>query len=408
MKKNIISIFLIWVFLFVFVQPVLATSATGSPSPSPMPSPVPDPDDTHTLYQYLLYTNDESGNLLYLKGLLNKKGYFTNPSADQDVKSNFFDTNTLIAINAVCRRMGLPWSDYGIYSESFYALRDHPENIPMIDATLPPTPTPGPNEIYIDIPPNTTQSDYPMISTLQKHLRDLGYDTDSKGNLFALTPGTYDLAMRDMLLSYCELNNIPWSEISDNFTITALMQETIMNDSRQRREVVEEQEDVKESGLLGYFFKKVTLFGIEMYNYVVWLISFALIAVIVLLCVFFFSPKQAPVSGGGHQTLSKYRRSNQIEFIISYDGNEKSYIGSIDHTLKIGRNIGNFPLDLSDRKISKKHCEIYYSGKMLMIRDYSSNGTFVNGKPCNHGEYVLHNNDVITIGDHRITIKFKG
>jgi len=43
----------------------------------------------------------------------------------------------------------------------------------------------------------------------------------------------------------------------------------------------------------------------------------------------------------------------------------------------------------------------------LMLRDFSSYGTRINGELCHHSQHVLHSGDVIDVGDHRITIQFK-
>ena len=68
--------------------------------------------------------------------------------------------------------------------------------------------------------------------------------------------------------------------------------------------------------------------------------------------------------------------------------------------------MGKFPLNLEDAKISRRHCELYYLNGALMLRDYSSNGTTVNGKPVHNAECLLSSGDVIAIGNHTITITF--
>ena len=131
----------------------------------------------------------------------------------------------------------------------------------------------------------------------------------------------------------------------------------------------------------------------------VMLIALALLVALALGVMFFFLP-------GGKGDAASAKGSGGIQFVIEYQGKKRNYNCDIDHTLKIGREVGDFPIDVNDHSISRKHCEIYYSGKNLMIRDYSSTGTFVNGKNCSKGEYVLHSNDTIKIGAHTITIVF--
>lgn len=61
---------------------------------------------------------------------------------------------------------------------------------------------------------------------------------------------------------------------------------------------------------------------------------------------------------------------------------------------------------MGDTRISRKHCDIYYLNRNLMLRDHSSNGTYVNGKLLLNGEHVLTSGDVLKVGHHTITIYF--
>ena len=53
-------------------------------------------------------------------------------------------------------------------------------------------------------------------------------------------------------------------------------------------------------------------------------------------------------------------------------------------TLRIGREMNTLPINPADHAISRKHCELYYMNDVLMLRDFSSNGTIINGNLCSH------------------------
>ena len=96
----------------------------------------------------------------------------------------------------------------------------------------------------------------------------------------------------------------------------------------------------------------------------------------------------------------------EMVFTVDYNGKTCVYREQINNYVRIGRATDKFPLDLSDKGISRKHCEIYMKAGKLMLRDFSSNGTFVNGELCHHAERALYSGDMLKVGDHRITVQF--
>jgi pSer/pThr/pTyr-binding forkhead associated (FHA) protein len=53
---------------------------------------------------------------------------------------------------------------------------------------------------------------------------------------------------------------------------------------------------------------------------------------------------------------------------------------------------------INDRKASRRHASIFYSGSEFRIRDEgSANGTLLNGSKV--GEYIIRDGDEVTVGD---------
>lgn len=74
-------------------------------------------------------------------------------------------------------------------------------------------------------------------------------------------------------------------------------------------------------------------------------------------------------------------------------------------TLNVGRN-RDVELPLPDLKLSRRHCQLYYTGDKCMLRDLdSTNGTFVNGTRIK-GEVELNDFDRIVIGDTEIEFHY--
>jgi len=83
------------------------------------------------------------------------------------------------------------------------------------------------------------------------------------------------------------------------------------------------------------------------------------------------------------------------------DKNNKYEINKSDFTL--GRKIGS-DLVINDSKVSRLHASIHITNGKLWIRDENSTiGLFVNGKIVQ--QMVLHNGDLIQIGDSKFFIK---
>jgi pSer/pThr/pTyr-binding forkhead associated (FHA) protein len=90
------------------------------------------------------------------------------------------------------------------------------------------------------------------------------------------------------------------------------------------------------------------------------------------------------------------------EFLVELDSGER---------LRIGRKREQQPvrkLILDDKSVSGTHAEIWSDGYNWRITDrMSTNGTFLNGKPCASGEeYILRHGDEVRIAHIPMLIAF--
>ena len=348
--------------------------AAETPAPTVEPTTVPMDMVDHEL-QYYLFEHDSQGHVLDLKSALNDFGYYPSAAQDGDKRSDFLDSITMVALERCCKLNNLPYDPYGVTTEAYFAIT----NRQIIDQTKPtPTPSPmGDDALYHPIAVNESSD---AVTALQGQLKKLGYAIDpNTGEPVELQLGVYTREMQQIIAFYCRENNLNVPGLND--PISPQLQGTIMKDTKVYVLPTPTPEPTPTSNgkIIDYFTAPRTLFGkITMPTWGVWLVAMALVAAIVLVMIYFFMPGS---SDSGKKKGGK--RGGKIKFIIEYDGKKKEYSCDIDHTLKI-----------------------YYSGKTLMIRDYSTNGTFVNGKACNAGEYALHSGDTIKIGAHTLTILF--
>ena len=82
----------------------------------------------------------------------------------------------------------------------------------------------------------------------------------------------------------------------------------------------------------------------------------------------------------------------------------RSVTVSLDTPLRIGRSENTLPLDPNDSDISRMHCQLYFRGDALILRDYSTNGTYLNNTLTHNCEAVVRDRDTIRLGNHVITV----
>ena len=94
-------------------------------------------------------------------------------------------------------------------------------------------------------------------------------------------------------------------------------------------------------------------------------------------------------------------------FTVDYNGKTCVYREQINNYVRIGRATDKFPLDLSDKGISRKHCEIYMKAGKLMLRDFFQQRHVRQRRIVPpRGAGAVFTGDMLKVGDHRITVQF--
>ena len=224
----------------------------------------------------------------------------------------------------------------------------------------------------------------PIISDIQNRLTELGYP-------YEFTEGVYDLKLQEAIEKFCEINGIDYDRSRDN-GITPGIQSLLMEGDPKP------YSESKAQGIIeiakAHLLSTITVFNLIMPMYLIWFAALILIIILILII--------AMLSGGKKKSV---KTKNEIEFTIEYG--EKSEIKrlKIEDKLIIGRDFDILPVHQDDLAVSRKHCEIYKRNGVYMLRDFSSNGTSVNGKLCSESEQLLSSGDTIAIGMHKIKIR---
>ena len=396
------------ILLCVLVQALFLCAFADESEPTPMPYP----DDGSI--RYTLYAKD--AEILRLKDKLLEYGYYPSLVSTNDIAGIMLDEITLDAVRECCVVNNLPYSNQGITHTAWDSILGGlvvPYN----------TPTPAPQATAA-----ASTGEFPHIAwgdnihtveiiRIQALLDDLGY-------LSNYTPGVYGWELRDAIDLFCELNMIAYDQGAvENNGISPIFQQMLFNNDKEWApfttpepviEVTPTPEPSVEPGKVekvrNYFTSSSVVFGINMPNIALGLIGLVIVILCIILLVHFFIPAK---KGGENSSSAKTRlgssrmpAAHHIDFYVECEGGQWVHAADVGPAVRIGRNIGSFPLQLSDTQISRKHCEIYNMNGSIMLRDYSGNGTLVNGRMCHHAEYVLTSGDVLEIGRHRITVVF--
>jgi len=97
-------------------------------------------------------------------------------------------------------------------------------------------------------------------------------------------------------------------------------------------------------------------------------------------------------------------RTNAPRFIVTHAGKTLQDVQLVESRVLVGRS-GISDILIEDRFVSKQHALIVWNDTSVILIDLnSSNGTFVNSRRIR--TRVLHNDDIISMGDHRMKLVF--
>ena len=233
------------------------------------------------------------------------------------------------------------------------------------------------------------------IARIQEQLIRLNYlkAQDSGYSARKLTPAVFDA-----LRMFLEKNGR--SDLFDAHVIGSDAQEVLFDENALPNTMgaIEKLRD--------YFLTKTVLFGLMVPTLVIWILGLLLLIACVIAIIYFFGSSEVAKDQrpDGQKSTPKPKKGKKLKFEITYQNDHKSCERVLDGTLEIGRNTDGLPLNPEDSEISRKHCELYFKQKSLMLRDISSYGTSVNGELVHNAEHLLKSGDVFVIGSHAIRV----
>lgn len=352
---------------------------------------------------YVIRTEEEpkTENVLVgqLQDRLTELGYYSGN------RTLIYDADTQYAVYSFCMKNGLSYPTKGVTEALWDSIRS-PSAISAADSTA----------AYTDIAPGSSGD---AVLALQTRLKELLYYTRE----LTLTPGVYDEDTQQAVALFCASNNIAYNTQG----ASAALQQILFSEGAVPYE--EDDSSVSEK-MAAYMLRKVSMLGVSIPMFFIWIVSAVLIVLILVLCIYFFVPGEQrssaplppPAGTPRHwrKNLSDEQSSSAlsqkmmhgsyaghtIHFQINYRGNIRNEQRHCNPSLSIGRSCGDLPLDASDGMVSRSHCDLYYKGAVLMLVDHSSNGTLVNGNPIHNCECRINSGDTLIIGSHQMSLQF--
>ncbi len=331
-------------------------------------------------------------DIIDFKVKLYQMGFYSAGVSDTILQSRELDNLTMAAVKLVCSyNPELIYYDNGVSNYLYWHVMG------IMGAGLK-TPLSATYEAFV-----LGDSD-DAITSVQNRLNQLGYDNAG----YSFTPGVYDEELQAVIDEFVRCNKFVY-EREDGITVE--MQELLFSDGAAAY--------VKEKSLsdavFGYLKGSSAIGGVHIPNIAMLGIGFLMLCVIVLLVIGIAVPnnfkamsniQEGRALKGKRRAVRRGKKDAEMVFKIEYGTSTYVHRVEMNKYVRIGRATGDFPLNIADESISRKHCEICCEGDVVMLRDFSSYGTNINGEVCHHTQRALHSGDVIEVGAHRITIEF--
>ena len=246
------------------------------------------------------------------------------------------------------------------------------------------TPT---DEVYQTLLPGTESE---AVTKIQNRLNQLGYDEVG----YSFAAGLYDDALQGAIDAFVQCNKFIYDRDEG---ITISLQELIFSNDAKAYDPGETSQEKFPANVISWLGANGSLLGLQIPNWSLVIIGFVMLGVIVALVFELASP---------NDKNNNMNKQKQIHFTIEYGGESLEHSVDMDERIRIGRAVGDFPLNLADGGVSREHCEVHMENGQLLLCDVSSYGTMVNGKKILHEQCVLRPGDVFEVGQHRITVQF--
>lgn len=411
--------------------PTFTPTPTPAPTPEPTPTVTPSPTPAPGPRDLMIKDGDTGSAVSEVQRKLKALFYYTGEITRR------YDEATANAMDDFCQANGLEKAD-GVTYENYEVLIGSASIVAKATDTPapPPTPTPSPEPTaspapqYIDVLPGDNNE---YILKLQSKLQALGYYAEG----VQYTLGSYDQATQGAIDAFCAQNNIvPGNGIS------ASLMDTILNSASKFVPVATPGPSVTDT-FRTFMLGTVTIAGFVLPT---WTLLAACLVILILIIVLlllsrekkrliphdeiaslscnasanpfsstgsFADQQDQPTIGyvGGSEDEVKTEGppidTRPVTADITYNGKTRSESLLVIGRFTIGRSRTQLLLDATDTSVSRKHCEIFFSGTQLMICDFSSLGTIVDGSriPSNV-DLPLNSGSVVIAGRHKMVFHY--
>lgn len=374
-KKCIVLVCLFSLLLTMFAFPGFAEAAEEDP--------------------YLILTPEDAKNATEnmmvgtLQERLTELGYYT------EKVTLILDATTRFALYNFCLANGLPFDEGGVRQSTWDAL--------MSETAIP---VDGLDE-YTFIPYGTVSE---TVLALQTRLKELQYYEG-----LVLVPEVYDEDLQTAVDRFCEINAVSYERSG----ITPAVQELIYSSVALPYIAPVEQRSSAER-FADYMMQDADLLFVVVPVFVVWILVMFLVLIAVFVVIWLVRKRKANQKMKTDQKkqsikVGKSRKNmppplpekqKMLRLQIDYQGKTWNVEKDASQPLAIGRGAADIQLDESDRGVSRKHCVLFFNGAILMLRDESGNGTYVNGSVFHKCATPVQSGDSIVIGSHHIFLRF--
>lgn len=325
-----------------------------------------------------------------LQERLTELGYYS------DNITLILDAATRFALYNFCSVNELPFDEGGVKQSTWDALMGE-DAIPAAGAS-----------VYTFIAYGTVSD---AVLALQTRLKELQYYEG-----LVLAPKVYDADLQTAVDRFCETNAVSY----DRSGITAAVQELIYSDSAISYTAPEAQRSMAEK-FADYMMQDADLLVIVVPVFMVWILIVFLALIILFFVLQLLRKRKAAreanaepqnARGPGSGTRRKNvppplpKKQTIIRFQIDYQGEARNIEKDASRPLTIGGGATDIQLDPSDQGVSRKHCTLFFKGAILMLRDESDGGTYVNDSVFHKCVTPVQSGDRIVIGSHHIFLRF--
>lgn len=297
--------------------------------------------------------------------------------------SGVFDPETQAAIDLFRRQIGLQIAD-GIDDTTWEALFSF--EAPAYQKT---TDTP-------QLVPGSTGA---AVTALQVKLLELGCFREE------FTPGLYDPATQYAQDRFCKNHHIVIQSGATSELQKIILSQSNTNEESSSNNGVSIPLDA--SAKVSFLQQQIKV-GTLVIPTVILYIAMVFLMMFAILLTFCIEKKRSSQTNPRGESLKLFSQSQETALHLSvvYQNKIRQLSFPLGVAVSIGRASEQVPLDSSDAGASRQHCDLYFGGNTLILRDHSQSGTFINGEHIHNAECPAKKGDNIQISKHTLTIDY--